>query len=146
LQTSIEIKRIDLWTLFRLAFFIYAAIGLIVGLFYAFILMVAGSFGEAFADESIPGVGLITGVFGFMLMPVFALIYGAMGAVVVTIGGAIFNLVSRLGGGIRFDVALVQQPLAPSPPPAPPPPVQQPPPRPPEPPAPPPPPRFDGES
>jgi hypothetical protein len=119
LQTSIEVKRIDLWTLFRLAFFIYAAIGLIIGLFYAFILAIASSFGDVLADEGLPGMGLITGVVGVVMVPVFSFIYGAMGAVVITIGGAIFNLVSRLSGGIRFDVALVQPvmtaPAAPAP-------------------------------
>jgi len=41
MQTVIEVKRIDLWTLFKLSFFAYAVIGLIGGFFYLFFMMVA---------------------------------------------------------------------------------------------------------
>ena len=119
MQTSIEVKRVDLWTLFRLVFFLYAAIGLIAGMFYAFLMMVAGGFGEALIGEDIPGLSLITGFLGIILVPVLAFVYGAIGAVVFTIGGALFNLVARVGGGLRFEVALVQPAFGTAPVPAP---------------------------
>jgi len=155
MQATIEIKRVDLWTLFRVAFFLYAALGLIAGIFYASVVVLIGGIGEALGSEDIPGLGLLTGVAGVILIPVLAFVYGAIGSVVVTIIGMLFNLVCRLGGGVKIDAALAEpaftasappsvprSPVPPYPPPQPPAPPEAPPTQPPPPPSEPP--RFDG--
>jgi hypothetical protein len=108
MHASVEVKRVDLWTLFRLAFLLYAAMGLIAGLFYAGIMTLIGGLGGALAEEDIPGLGLLTGVVGIFLVPVLAFVYGAVGSVMVTIAGALFNLMCRVAGGLKFDVAFAQ--------------------------------------
>ncbi len=139
MQTVIEVKRIDLWTLFKVSFFVYAVLGLIGGFFYLFFMMLATGIGGAFIDEEFPNLGMLGGVLGIVLMPVLAFVYGAIGSVVATIFGAIINLIMKATGGVKFDVTvtevggIIQSPAVPAPgaspptPPPPPPPVTQPP-------------------
>jgi hypothetical protein len=108
-RTQLEVKRIELWSLFRIAFLLYAIIGLIMGMFYGMILFAASAFETAFISDDfdgLPGVGLIGGVLGLFLIPVLALVYGAMGSVFVTIAGFLYNLVAKFVGGLRFDTTV----------------------------------------
>ena len=50
MPTKLEIRRIDLWSIFKLAFMVYAVIGLIVGVFYGFFLLLANAL-TSFSDE-----------------------------------------------------------------------------------------------
>jgi hypothetical protein len=144
MQTVIEVRRIDLWTLFKVSFFAYAVIGLIGGFFYLFFMMLASGIGSALIDEEIPNFGLLGGAVGIIMMPVLGFLYGAIGAVTTTITGAIVNLIMKAAGGLKFDVDVLpvagllqpagaapppqplQPPPAPSPPTAPPAPPEQP--------------------
>jgi hypothetical protein len=139
MQTILELKRIDLWTLFKVAFFVYAVLGLIGGFFYLFFVLLATGIGGALIEEELPNFGLLGGALGIIMMPVLAFIYGAIGSVIATICGAIINLIMKATGGVKFDVDVVEvggavpapatagapAPAAPSPPP--PPPTQPPP-------------------
>jgi len=128
MQTTLEVRRIDLWTLFKVSFFVYALMGLIAGVFYLFFMLLASTIGTAIIEEEFPSFGLLGGALGIILMPIFAFLNGAIGAVATTIGGAIINLIMKAGGGVKFDVdvlpvaGLMQppppQPAAPMPPPA----------------------------
>ena len=109
MKTTLRITRIDLWSLFKVAFLLYAVLGVAIGLFYWFVLMVAGSIGTAFAEEEIPGLGVLGGVLGIFLVPVMAFFYGAFSSVMITIGGALFNVVARFTDGIGFDADVVMQ-------------------------------------
>ena len=128
MQTTLEVRRIDLWTLFKVSFFVYALIGLIGGFFFLFAMLLASTIGTAIIQEEIPSFGLLGGAVGIILMPVFGFLFGAIGAVAMTILGAIVNLIMKASGGIKFDVdvlpvaGLMQPtppaPAAPMPPPA----------------------------
>jgi len=134
MQTVIEIRRIDLWTLFKVSFFVYAVLGLIGGLFYLFFMMLASSIGTALLEDEIPSFGLLGGAVGIIMMPIFAFLYGAIGSVTTTICGAIINLIMKASGGLKFDVdvfpvaGMMQQPAPAVPPPPPPAPTEPPPP------------------
>jgi hypothetical protein len=104
MRTTIEVKRIDLWTLFKVAFFVYAVLGLIGGFFYLFFMMIATGIGGAFVEEEIPNLGLLGGALGIILMPIVAFVYGAIGSVILTICAAIINLIMKATGGIKLDV------------------------------------------
>jgi hypothetical protein len=128
MQTIIEVKRIDLWTLFKVTFFVYALLGLIGGFFYLFFMMVVTGIGGALFEDEMPDLGMLGGVLGIVLMPVLAFVYGAIGSVMATICGAIINLIMKATGGIKFDVAVtevggfMQAPAVPAPGASPPPP------------------------
>jgi hypothetical protein len=117
---SLELKRIDLWSLFKVAFVLYAAVGLVAGLFYAFIMMVAGGLESLLVEEGFPEFGIIGGALAFVLVPVFAVFQGATGAVFVTIAGFVYNIAAGMFGGIRInaEVSAAVAPPRPQPPPA----------------------------
>jgi hypothetical protein len=98
-----EIRRIDVWSVVKISFFIYGIFGLIFGLFYAALLSMLGGFlsqmgGEFGAFRGLTGAVGIVGAF-FM-----ALFYAVLGAVVTAIFTWIYNLLAKGLGGIRFDL------------------------------------------
>lgn len=112
MQATIELKRIELWSLFKIAFVLYSALGLFMGVLYGFFMLVAGGLQSAFLGDEFPEIGIIGGVLGIFLVPVIAIFNGAMGSVFVTVGGFVFNLVVRMVGGLRIeaDVVSMSQP------------------------------------
>jgi len=103
MRTKLEVKRIDLWSLFKIAFFLYGTMGLVAGLCYGFFLLLAGVLEHTFLDEGFPELGIIGGALGFLLIPVIAIFYGAIGSVFVTIFGVLYNMFANLVGGIRVE-------------------------------------------
>jgi|GEM_PF-1585055 len=104
---GIEVKRLDVWSLFKIGFAIYAILGLVVALIYAGLLLLAGSLGSAwFANEDLPslGFGLAGGLLSVIIIPMLAFFYGAIAAVFVAIAGAIYNVSAHVVGGIRLDI------------------------------------------
>ena len=113
MQTKLEVKRIELWSLFKIGFFIYGALGLVAGLFYGFFLLIANVLEGALIAEGFPELGLLGGVLGLILIPLIALFYGAVGSVFVTIIGFLYNLFAGFVGGVRLDT---QVDVGPAPP------------------------------
>ena len=103
MRTRFEIKRIELFSLFKLAFYIYAVIGLVFAIIYGFSLLVVGGIQSAIFGEAIPRLGTIGIVLGILAIPLIALAYGAVGSVFVTIGGWIFNAIAGAVGGLRVQ-------------------------------------------
>jgi hypothetical protein len=97
------LKRVDLWSLFKIAFVVYAIMGFIAGLFYGMMIALLGSFGDMLGEE-LPGVGNLSGAIGVIAVPLLAMVYGVMGSLVVTIGGALYNLIARFVGGLKVTV------------------------------------------
>jgi hypothetical protein len=100
---QLEIKRIDLWSLFKISFILYSVLGVLVGFLMFFFSMVMGGLGSAFMEEEgYRGFPLLGGVVGFLMIPFLAFLYGIIGSVFATIGGWIFNIVCGFIGGIRL--------------------------------------------
>ena len=100
---SAVVLKVDLWSLFKIAFVLYATLGFVAGLFYGAIIAFIGSFGAVWGED-MPGLGRLTGALGIIAVPVLALVYGVLGSIVVTIGGALYNLAARFVGGLRIAV------------------------------------------
>jgi hypothetical protein len=107
LMKSAVIKRVDLWSLFKMAFVLYATIGFICGLFYGMIFAFIGSLG-AVLGEDVPGLGAVSGAIGIVVVPVMAVMIGVMGSVVVTIIGALYNFAARFVGGLKVTVDVTE--------------------------------------
>jgi len=107
---KVEISRFDLVSLFKVAFLLYATLGLVAGLFYGLVIMVVGQLGS-FLGEDLPGLGYLTGIVGVLAIPALALMYGVLGSIVVMIGGALYNLAARLVGGVKMDVSAMDTPF-----------------------------------
>jgi hypothetical protein len=118
MSSKLEVRHVELWSLFKLSFFIYACIGLIMGLFYEFIMLVLGGINSALVANDMPNFGFLGGVLGLFMIPFLAFMYGILGSVIVTIGGWIYNIIAGLAGGIQFEaveVTAAEGTIAPSP-------------------------------
>ena len=99
-----ELRHVDIWSLFKVAFVLYATLGLVAGLFYGLIFMMLGQLGHLLGEDHIPGLGLLTGFAGALAVPVLAMLYGVVGSVVVAIGGSLYNLATRWVGGVKLEL------------------------------------------
>ena len=120
MRTRLEIKRIELFSLFKIAFYIYAFIGLVIGLIYGFFLVVAGGLQSMLLGEGFPELGTVGVVIGIAAIPFIAMIYGAIGSVFVTMGGLVYNLIAGAVGGLRVETKVIlERPDTVAPPPRP---------------------------
>ncbi len=108
MRRTAELRKVDIWSLFKVAFVLYATLGLVAGLFYGLIFMVLGQLGGLLGGEDIPGLGFLTGIVGVLAIPVLAVMYGVIGSIVVAIGGALYNLATRWVGGVKMDIDLAE--------------------------------------
>ena len=92
--------------------------GLIFGVIYGLILIVFGAAISAMGpgrDAAAGGVGTVAMGVGMMIgLPLF---YGILGFIMGAIGALIYNAVSGIIGGIKFELEGVQDEYAPPPPP-----------------------------
>jgi len=101
----VEIRHVDVGSVVKISFVIYAVLGLIVGIIYAVAAVVFGSlldYGEAFGNSNIFRFAA-TGL-GVVLIPVFALFYGCIGAVAGAIVSVIYNVIAKALGGVRITL------------------------------------------
>ena len=103
MRRTLELKRVDIGSLFRVAFVLYAVLGLVAGLMVAMVFMMMGSLGSFLSDEGLPGFGMLTGVAGVAMVPVLSMMYGIMGSIVVTMVGLLYNLAAGRVGGVKVE-------------------------------------------
>jgi hypothetical protein len=78
---------------------LYAALGLIFGVFFALLSSVAGF---AAPNQGMPAfMGMMFGVGAIVLMPIF---YGVMGFLSGAIGAVIYNVLAKWLGGVELNV------------------------------------------
>lgn len=103
MRRTLELKRVDLGSLFKVAFVLYAVLGLVAGLMAALVFMMMGSLSTLLSDEGFSGFGVFTGVAGLILVPMLSVMYGVIGSLVVTIIGLLYNLAAGRVGGVKFE-------------------------------------------
>jgi hypothetical protein len=96
-----EMKKIDVWSVVKIAFFLYGIFGLLFGLFYAIILTMLGGILSQMGGEFESLRGL-TGALGIFMAFFLALFYAVIGAVATAIFTWIYNLLAKGLGGIKF--------------------------------------------
>mgnify|MGYP001080195629 CR=1 FL=1 len=98
------LKRVPLGPVLKIAFILFLAIGVIIGVFYALIISSFGFLASALDDPSISGeIGFMRGL-GFVLIPVIAIFYAIFATIVVAIWVLIYNLLSSVIGGIELQL------------------------------------------
>ena len=104
------INRVRPLSVGKIAAFLYAIVGLFIGalvsVFALFGGLAAGAAGAANDSEG-PGaaLGAIFGVAGLAAIIILPLLYGFFGFIGAIIMASIYNLVSRIVGGIEVDVS-----------------------------------------
>ena len=92
--------------------------GLIIGILYGLFFIVFGAAMSAAggSDARVGGMSSIAAGIGFMIgVPI---LYGILGFVMGIIGALIYNALSGIIGGIKFELEGVQHEYAPPPPPS----------------------------
>lgn len=96
------IRRIGVGSAAKIAGALYAAIGLIIGLFVAaFSLVGAGIAAQAGSGDVPAFIGPLLGVGAIVFAPIF---YGILGLVGGALTAALYNLVAGMTGGLALEV------------------------------------------
>lgn len=103
MRRTLELKHVEIGSLFKVAFLLYVVLGLVAGLFFGMALWMMGSLSSFLGEEHIPGLGMISGVAGFVAIPVMAMCYGIVGSIVVSIVGLLYNFAASKMGGVKLE-------------------------------------------
>jgi hypothetical protein len=98
------VKRIGPGSAFKIGLVTYAILGLVLGLFMAFISTVIGSLGSL-GQSAAPGARLFGFGMGFGAIIFFPICYGLIGGIFAAIGAFIYNLVAGWVGGLEVDIS-----------------------------------------
>ena len=92
--------------------------GLIFGVLYGLFFIIFGAAMSAMGGRSEATVsGVSSVVVGIVMMIGIPIMYGVLGFIMGAIGALIYNAMSGIIGGVKFDLEGVQQEYAPPPPP-----------------------------
>jgi hypothetical protein len=99
------VRRVGPGSAFKIGLVLYAILGLVLGIFMAFLSTIAGSLGGL----GMPGAGAPgSRVFGFGMgigaVIFFPILYGVAGGVFAAIGAVVYNLVAGWVGGLEVDI------------------------------------------
>jgi hypothetical protein len=98
------VKRVGPGSAFKIGLVTYAILGLVLGIFMAFISMVAGSLGSM-SQSAAPGAKLFGFGMGLGAIIFFPIFYGLIGGIFGAIGAVIYNLVAGWVGGLEVDIS-----------------------------------------
>ncbi len=106
-----EIKRFNLFSVFKISLLIYLILGLVLGLFYGLMLMsMLSSLGNLMQDEAFSEIGQLGAIGIFFMAVVMAIFCGIGGAIMATIAAAVYNLLAGTIGGIKMELAALPPP------------------------------------
>jgi hypothetical protein len=118
-MAEMTIRRFGVWSVAKMNAILWFIFGLIVGVIYGLFFIMFGAAMSSLAPEAeaaaMSGVGsVVTGVIFMIGMPIF---YGLTGLIAGAIGALVYNALSGIIGGIKFELEGVQHEYAPPPPP-----------------------------
>lgn len=98
------LKKIDIMSFAKFQTVLMAMIGLLVGVMVAFFGFIFQAFAARLAEEGASDFGMFGMGMGLAALFILPLIYAAMGFIAGVIGGALFNLVCKITGGIKVEL------------------------------------------
>ena len=103
-----EVKRFDLLSVFKVSFLIYLAVGFLIGIFYALIIVkMMTAFSPLLESEMFEGFGQI-GMMGAMMMALFMAIFMAViWSIITVIAAGIYNVLCSFVGGVKLELDAV---------------------------------------
>jgi hypothetical protein len=95
------INKIRIGSLFKVAACLYGSIGLIVGVCF-FLVSLLGLGLPTNGESGMPT--WVAPVFGAGAVVILPLLYGTLGAIALSVVGALYNLAARTVGGIQVEI------------------------------------------
>ena len=104
-----QLKRIDPWSACKIAFLIAGSVGFVIGALYAVAITLMASFvGMVGMSEGMPDeMGYIVGATGLIAVVawiVMTILYAVLGALVVSLGTWLYNLLAGAMGGVTMTL------------------------------------------
>ena len=96
------ITRVRPLSVAKIVGFIYCGIGLVFGAVFATFAAFGAAIGASASGSAEPFIGLLFGGAAVIVLPLF---YGALGFLLGLFAASLFNLASRLMGGLEIEVA-----------------------------------------
>ena len=111
-----EIKRFDIWSVIKVCFVIYLILGFFMGLVWVSFIGIIARLAQHLGGQEIPDLPIKSfGAMGALFLAVFfSIFYSVFLTFFTAVGVLIFNLVSRLTGGIQVEVDAEPIPVQPS--------------------------------
>lgn len=109
-----ELKRISVWSVIKISFLINLVLGFLVGIFYAFMLMLITMMPMYYMSDEL-GSGFPAALSGIMLiiLPILmAGIMSVMNTILAAIATLVYNLSAKLVGGLEWELAQVTEKVA----------------------------------
>lgn len=100
-----ELKRVDVWSVTKISFFLNGVFGLLFGLFYALVFAMVGSMIGPLSGGEFDSFGALTGAFGIFFAIILAIFSAVTGGVTAAIFAWLYNLFARWIGGIEINLA-----------------------------------------
>lgn len=102
-----QLKRIDPWSACKITFLIAGSVGFVIGALYAMAITLMASFvGMVGMSEGMPDeMGYIVGATGLIAVVVWivlTILYAVLGALVVSLGTWLYNLLAGAMGGVNL--------------------------------------------
>jgi len=93
------IKRVNVFSAAKISAVLYAIMGFIFGLIFAFFGMIGSMFARS--SDMPAGFGMFFGLGGIIIMPIF---YGIIGFIATAIAAWLYNIIAGWVGGVEIDV------------------------------------------
>jgi hypothetical protein len=118
-MAEMTIRRFSVMSVAKMYGLLMFIFGLIIGVIYGLFLILFGAAMTAASREGINATagGISTVVLGLGMMIGMPIIYGLLGFIMGAIGAVVYNILSGVVGGVKFELEGVQQDYAPPPPP-----------------------------
>jgi len=108
-----QIQKVNVWSVMKISFVIFAVLGLIVGIFYAIFFAFMGQLMEFAAPEEVGRMsGLFTGIMGIFITFILAIFYAVFGSLMTALFAGLYNLLARGFGGIELHMEPQESPPA----------------------------------
>jgi len=100
----VEIKSVNAWSVFKLAFVAYVIVGLLVGVLFGIFAGLAGGIAAMAEGTPFEGMlGLSGGFFGGVLIGILGgFVYGIFAAISTAIAALLYDLFAAIAGGIKI--------------------------------------------
>ena len=103
---EMTIRRFSVFSVAKIQSLLMFVIGLIIGVLYGLIFMIAGAAMTALVpgrdSQTMSGVGSV--VVGLIIMIAVPIFYGVIGFIGGAIGAMVYNIAAGVVGGIRFEL------------------------------------------
>ena len=117
-MAEMTIRRFGVFSVAKMYGLLAFVFGLLIGVIYGLIFIIMGASMAAISPGSdATAGGVSTVVIGVVMMIGIPIFYGVFGFIGGAIGALIYNAMSGIIGGVKFELEAVHQEYAPPPPP-----------------------------